>query len=311
MPPEDHAQGAPSTESTEPLSAAEADAAFSGGFKEVEHAGDDSQTDENPPADRAETGETTREQTPEPVATPDPEFVQLTKAELAELKAGVSKVQALEAQLTKQGRDTSGRMGGIEQTIREIKSAVQTGTAPDISEEDFEELKVEYPDLAKLVAAGMGRAAKKTKSAQPAAPVFDAAHISELVNQAVDTRVPIHLTQREEDGKRKAFDKIVPDWRDIVQSPGWASWLGAQPQDYQEQVKSTWDLDVLEPAFKKFKETLTPPQTAATPTKPAAPKRDRFSENVAPKGTGGVSTKTEKDPFTEGFDEVAKRQYAY
>lgn len=307
MPPEDHAQHAPSTESTESLSAAEADAAFSGGFEAVEHAGEETQTDDNPPAEPAEAPEP---QTPEPAATPEPEFVQLTKAELAELKAGVSKVQALEAQLTKQGRDTSGRMGGIEQTIREIKSAVQTGTAPDISEEDFEELKAEYPDLAKLVAAGMGRAAKKTKGAL-APPAFDAAQISEIVNHAVDTRVPVVLTQREEDGKRKAFDRVVPDWRDIVKSPGWASWLGAQPQDYQEQVKSTWDPDVLEPAFKSYKETLTPAPTPATTPKPAAPKRDRFSENVAPKGTGGVSTKTEKDPFTEGFNEVAKRQYAY
>lgn len=308
MPPKDDAQGADNPETTEQLTAAEADAAFSGGFEEVEQSGEEKQTEETPPADQAETAETTEDSTPETVSTPEPEFVQLTKAELAELKAGVSKVQALEAQLTKQGRDTSGRMGGLEQTLKEIKAAIQTGSAPDISEEDFEELKSEYPDLAKLVVAGMGRAVKKAKGAQ-APPAFDAAHISELVNHAVDTRVPVHLTQREEENQRKAFDKVVPDWRDIVKSPGWAAWLGAQPQDYQAQITSTWDHDVLEPAFKKFKETLTPPP-APTP-KPSAPKRDRFAESAVPKSTGGVSTKTEKDPFTEGFNEVAKRRYAY
>lgn len=308
MPPEDTAQDAAKPESTELLTAAEADAAFSGGFQDVEHAGEDAQTDENPPAQRAEASETTEESSPETPATPEPEFVQLTKTELAELKAGVSKVQALEAALTKHGRDTSGRIGGLEQTLKEIKSAAQSGTAPDISEEDFEELKAEYPDLAKLVVAGMGRAAKKTKGAS-SAPVIDAAQISEIVNQVVDTRVPLHLTQREEDGKRKEFDKIVPGWRDIVKSPGWASWLGTQSPDYQEQVKGTWDHDVLVPAFKKYKASIAPP--SAPPSKPATPRRDRFAESAVPKSAGGVSTKKEEDPFTEGFREARKHAHTY
>lgn len=308
MPPEDSAQDATKPEDTTPLTAAEADDAFSGGFEEVDQSGEDKQTDENPPADPAETAETTEDQTPEPAATPEPEFVQLTKAELADIKARLDKVPALEAALTKQGRDTSGRMGGIEQTLKEIKTAVQTGTAPDISEEDFEELKAEYPDLAKLVAAGMGRAAKKTKGAS-APPVIDAAQISEIVHQAVRPAVQAEVVAHHEDRARQAFTKIMPDWRDIVQSPGWSEWLATQPDDYQQEVKGTWDHDVLIPAFKKYKETLAPPP-AQTP-KPAAPKRDRFAESAVPKGTGGVSTKKEEDPFTEGFREARKHAHAY
>lgn len=278
------------------LSAAEADAAFSGGFSDADESAPQP-TDTTPPVEAEATAEL-----PEVPAEPAPEFVQVTKAELEELKASAAKITTIEAALTKQHRDTSGRMGGVEQTLKELRSAIQQGHAVDISEEDFEELKQEFPDVAKMFVAGMNRAASKRKgSAAPGttpALVFDPEKIAEIVNGTVEQRVEAKFIEREQVSAMKTVTKAVPDWRQIRDTQEWKDWVMAQPDEKRTMILDSWDPDELIPVFNEFKERNKP----ASPKPPApSPKRNRFADGVQPRSVSGTTAQPVEDDFDAGF----------
>ena len=143
---------------------AQADADFAAGF-------DDDTTatpTETPAAQQDDTtqGEKT-EQPTEQTAEPAPEYVQLTKAERDELFA-------LREQAQKQFGTAFGKIGGIERRLQELNSGPQV----EISQEDIDALKDDFPPLAAALEAaplaevdepGVGAEAPEPEPA-PAAP---------------------------------------------------------------------------------------------------------------------------------------------
>lgn len=253
---------------------AAADADFGAGFE----------SKETPPA----------KEKPEPATDarakeePAPEYAQLTKSELAELKAAASKTASYDQQLSK----AFGTIGNLQKVINEL----QTNKKAELSSGAFTKLKEQFPELAEMTK----EAVENALSGRPNAEA-DEARIERLVAQrAVEREV-------------EALEDAHPDWRTIVgavdtaqaqpdpQNP-FRKWLATKDATYQARVNGTVSAAILTRAISIFqKETAKPAQR---PNPRADSRREQIAAAVQPRGDGApaASRKSEDDEFIAGFN---------
>lgn len=261
-------------------------------------AGFDSET---PPATAATPPPAAQPVQDEPAAEtpPEPEYVQITKEERDRLMAVADKTANIEAQLSK----AFGTMGNQQQLINQLRSQTPAGAAVEITDDDFAELKADFPELAGHTKAALERILKRTNltgTGQPATPAFDPETVrttaAEIVHaQGLDDLNDLH-----------------PGWQDIVGKPDdadnpYRKWLATQPEKYQELIRTTYSATITARSIDRFKAAQAKPAAARpqTPARPDDARRRVIQEAVQPRGQGtppAPHQPTPQDNFDAGFN---------
>lgn len=244
-----------------------------------------------------------------PAETPveEVEYVQLPKKDYERMMAATAAAETMEAQFNK----VFGTIGNVKnELLQKLQASAPAGAAVEITDDDFAELKEDFPELAGHTRAALERILKRVgvKGTGEATQTFD----PKTLEPVVDART--HALQLEE------LDDMRPGWRDIVGDPKtkpedaakpFRVWLAAQPKEYQDKISNTQSAAITARAIDKFeadqKKAAEKP-TAQSDPKPASPqtaiRKDRIEAAVAPRGTGVAPAKkplTEEDHFQAGF----------
>ena len=225
----------------------------------------------------------------EPVPTPQATAADYAKAE---------EVAALKATVEKMTGTAFGKIGGIERTLKVIQDRIEqtpAGVALELNVEDVftKEQREDFPDIVKM----MGDAITKAKVKGGAG--LDPTVIDARVAQAVGT-----IRQEMAMGTMDAFRE---DWKTVVTSKPYETWLAAQTPEYQEKINGSWEPATVLKSIEQFEGSKKPAPKAPARTVPAAPpvpqRRSRMATAVQPKGettTHTPTAKTEHDYFKEG-----------
>lgn len=249
------------------------EAAFAAGFED-----DTTATPTETPAEQQDADNQQQEQVAAQAEPAAPEYVQLTKTERDELFA-------LREQAQKQFGTAFGKIGGIERTLQQLNSGAQV----EISQEDIDALKDDFPPLA--------AALEKVRNlrALPGGGV-DQEQISSLVAERVSTV--------KQEFELRFLAKDHPDWKQIDADPAFAQWVAAQPDEFKQnlaQASQSYDSSVVSDAMTKFKQSRK-----AAPANPAADRatawKTRAAAAVTPRGSGGAAAGDSTDPFLSGFN---------
>jgi len=250
---------------------AQADADFAAGFDD-----DTTATPTETPA--AQQDDTTQGENTEQPAEPVPEYVQLTKAERDELFA-------LREQAQKQFGTAFGKIGGIERRLQELN----TGAQVEISQEDIDALKDDFPPLA--------AALEKVRNLRALPGGLDP--------DKLDSMVAERVSKVEQKFELRLLAKDHPDWKQIDADPAFAAWVASQPDEFKQglaQASQAYDSAVVSEAMTKFKQSRrTAP--ANTGGDPASARRSRMSAAVTPRGVGGNAAPNATDDLMAGFND--------
>jgi hypothetical protein len=293
---------------TEPLTEvqqAEVQAGFAQGFAENQPTGTP------PPATPEPTPEVSaQDSADEDTAkedTPEPKWAQITEEELAQLRQQATDFKATIEKL--QG-SVYGKIGGLERVLKQIQESTPSGHALELSEEDFSELKEEYPDLTKLTLVGMNRALKKLKGT---APALDEAKVEELLGKSKEQAKQelreewsmVSMDDLDEEYRETAKLKDYQGWRETVKLPAFTQWLSQQPTDYQSKIATSWKPREILGAIKQFHQSLEEKAKPGTPD-PGEARRQRLRQGAPAKGEGAAAGSAEpstRESFNAGFKE--------
>ena len=276
----------------------QAAASFAAGFSE-----DAPQAPAATPPPAAATEAQPVQEDPPAETPPEPKYVQITEEQLARLVASADETDKIKQQLPK----AFGTIGNMQQVITQLRSQTPAGAAVEINDDDFAELKADFPELAGHTRAALERILKRTNltgTGQPATPAFDPEEVRKTASEIVHAQGLDDLND------------LHPGWQDIVGKPDdadndYRKWLATQPETYQNLIRSTYSATITSRSIDRFKaaQAAAKPKPAAarpqTPASPDAARRDRLREAVQPRGNGtppAPHTPTPQDHFNEGFN---------
>jgi len=228
------------------------------------------------------------EQEPRDDVQEPPEYAQLTKAELAELKDRAAAVEAIRAAQDKSFGTAFGKIGGIERQLREL----QTGTQIEISEDEIRTLREDGWDV-------LANALDKVRNLRglPGGAGLDESRVNEVVQQRM-AELPVVVEQTVE---KRLLAREFPDWEQYTATPEFLGWAAKQPAEYQQKLANTWDSQFIGEAIKKAKEASRPTQRQGAQDQPQ--RRSRFEAAVTPRGNGAPPSASTVDDFDAGFNE--------
>lgn len=246
---------------------------------------------ETPPVDAVVTEPVATEPAVAAPAASKPKYAKVTEEQLAQIVA--------QAADHKRSLDTAfGKIGSLQQMIDTLKAGTVAGAQVEISAEDFAELKEEYPELTALTVKGMNKALSKMRGTGAAvAP----AQLEQIVQQRLDAETPKIRQAVEQSFELKLLSRSHNDWKDVVESPEYISWLAKQPETVRKAAAESWDSQVTIPIISSFKESRK--AAKAQTTQAASTRQQRLEAGVNPRGTGGHAPgPTEDDDFHAGFN---------
>lgn len=111
--------------------------------------------------DDAPTERPAVEERAEEVAEADlaPKMAQITEEQYKQLLDRAASIDQIKAQQDKGLSTAFGKIGGIERVL----SQIQSGVALDVSEDDFEEMRKDYPELAAMQVQGLKKVLSKIR----------------------------------------------------------------------------------------------------------------------------------------------------
>lgn len=249
------------------------DADFDAGFT-----GTPTETPENPQSENQEQ-QPVEEQEPE-----EPKYRQITEEDYNRFTTNAAAVDEMRATLGKQVDTAFGKIGGLERVIKQFQESTPAGHAVEITEDDFAELRDEFPELVGPQLKALQRVASKMRgTGQPSQQINgDSLVLQAKTEIATETLAETH-----------------PDWRNVVGAPDsqndYRKWLTSQPQDYQKRVSETYSPVVIGRSIDKFRDH----QEQLKKTE----RRDRFEQAVTPRGEGGHEPPADDDDaFNAGFN---------
>lgn len=268
--------------------AEQAEQSFMAGFAEDENA----QPTETPAAAPAPAQ-------PAEAPPPAPEYVQVTKADWDTVSQRAAKIDEIAATLGNRFDQAFGKMGGLERKLAELQTGTPKGETVQVSDEDFAELKEEYPGLSELTVKGLNRMLGKLKGTGSIDP------------QAIEKAVaPL---------RDEMLETAFPGWKEDVKTPDFAAWRKTQGPEVEQLAASDKHADaakLLRMFYARTKtEALKPaaapaatpaPPAPAAPTAPAQPsmRSRQIAAAVALRGDSAAPPSTSgKTPFMAGFDE--------
>ena len=228
--------------------------------------------------------------TPEVQPEPEPEYAKITAEEYQRLSGIAAAFEESRAENKRQLDTAFGKIGGLQQALNALQSATPAGQAVTVSEDDFDELRAEFPELAKMQVAGLNKVLGKMRGTGEATPNVD---------EVVGSRVSAAAQEIERKFEMKLVAKEHKDWREVTASEGYRKWLETQPQEYRLKIYDSWDSDEVSESITNYKKSIVPPPAAPAPK----PTTNRFRDAVQPKSDGGVADpSSEDDDFMAGFN---------
>jgi len=228
----------------------------------------------------------------------EPKYRQITEDEYAKLSTAAAAVDELKATVGKQFDTAFGKMGGLERVIKQYQD--QTGVSVEITEDDFAELRDEYPDLLEPHMKALQRVAGKLRGPGR----VDESSIQPFLEKARPELVEHIRREVLVQDAKETLSETHPEWESVIGnslenkpgSPEFFQWFAAQPQEYQSRLNGSWNPVVIGRAIDKF----TAHQESL---KKKAERQDRFDQAVTPKGDGGYEPPTDNnDAFNAGFN---------
>ena len=240
---------------------------------------------------------------PAPAETPraeeksdEPEYVQISAKDWAEVRAAAAKTASYDQQLSR----AFGTLGNLQKLVNNFQAQTPTGRKVEIPKDAFAAMERDFPELA-----------QQTRSALEAAlSGISGTGASDVDPARLETMLATYTAKRE----IEALEDRYPTWREIVGAVGggeqpdpnnaFRKWLATKDTIYQHRVNNSESASVIGRAINLFqKETVAPPAKAnGTPRDTA--RAERIKAAVQPKGDGAAApaSRSEDDDFLAGFN---------
>lgn len=212
---------------------------------------------------------------PPAVETKAPEYVQLTRQEVDELKASLKAATDKAASHDKQFSTWFGTVGRYEALLKEVQ-AKQSETTGKLSSAAFDKLKEQFPELADMTREAV------TNALADKAPAVDRSEIERLRAEKLEAEM-------------EALEDAHSDWRELIgaAAPGQANpehpfrkWLASKDEAYQTRINKTESAVVLLRAIDRFQTETKKPAKPAPDTARADARRERIEAGVTQRGDG-------------------------
>lgn len=217
-------------------------------------------------------------------------FAGMTEEELKDIVSKARQVDELSERLKKTHDGAFGRIGMLEQNLKELSQSRAQQQSVPVSKDSFKAL-AEYLGDEEMVEA----LAKDLESLQIGGNSgFDSASLLDSINEQVNSKV---------DEISKSFEtKLLtlqhPDWAVIKDTDEFAEWQATLTADAVSTLFESNDGMVLAGAFTKFK------AWQGKKSEFAEKKKQRLEDAVLPKGGYGRSQTTADDAFNQGLKKV-------
>lgn len=258
-------------------------------------AGFTSKPAEKPPE---QTEKTKPAESPRTEDAPAPEYVQITKADWAEVRAAAAKTASYDQQLSK----AFGTIGNLQKVINTLQSGTPRGTRVDIPKDAFADLEKDFPELAQQTRAALERALSGVTGTGSGSAEVD------------DSRIERMLTERARVMEIEALEDAHPDWRTIVGAVNatterpdpdnaFRKWLSTKDDAYQKRINGTESAAVISRSIGLFQRETKAPANPQTPAARTA-REERIRDAVQPRGDGAAPAagKSDEDEFAAGFN---------
>jgi hypothetical protein len=245
-------------------------------------------------------------------------YANITPAELDDILKKANSVAEVREAMTKFQRDSAGRIGSLESTIKALQAQATTAVPLEVKAEDLVNFTKEFPELAPKLAEDLTKVLSRLKTAGEAPK----GETPEEFTARVMPIVQAHVDNAQEAERKRLAPKILAsrhkDYPTVIGAPDsnteWRKWLKTQPGNYEERMLNSWDGFELADSLDTFKEHQRVELEKAEKAKKPAPKTpvpdaraQRLLEAVPARGGSIVRTKaeakTEEDAFKE---EIAK-----
>lgn len=249
---------------------------------------------------------------PEVKPEPKPEPVQLTKEQIDKLLTTASEVDGLKAAMKQKFDETFGRLGSLQETVKKVQVETPSGQVVTLTREDFPTLVRDFgPELADSILEGLNKKLGQAKVAGTA-PAQEPKPDTKPAVKPVEAPTP---SDQPDPVKIEEMTALREDWQQIVgvigpngeppPSTPFRQWLAIQPADYRAKIEKTDSPIILNAAIAKFEAATKDTKPEPKPD-PPDPRRLRKEAAVQPKGAGGgtATGQTEKDGFTEGYNDA-------
>lgn len=234
----------------------------------------------------------------------------LSKAELDALRAAAALVPQLQQELVRTRDTTAGKIGSLKQTLDAVQAAAAKGQAPTARQ--LTRLKAEFPELAELLQADLADPGETVDAPGAGGASGDAPGAAPnqvdppaQVDPMSDPRVVHTLRQQ----SQQIVDAVHPDWKDLARSPEFNEWRTNLPPAAQQLLASSWDANVLVPAFKDFKTWRDDRAAKASAQADASSKRNKRLEHATQATNGrtpGANAVDDDEAFASGFKSVRR-----
>lgn len=221
---------------------------------------------------------------------PAPEYVQLTKAELEELRSRAALIEEVRATQEKSFGTAFGKLGDVE---RRLKALSEGAPVAEISQEDIDTLRNDgFEPLANALEKIRGVKAVAVGGS------VDESKLEELVQQRMTPAL-----QRME---LRLLASQHPDWKQIDADPAFPAWVKSKGDEFAQKLataSNAYDSEAIGQAMTEFKAHRAA-QAAATKRQEDAAnaRRSRFNAAVTPRGTGTAPPANPEDEFDAGFN---------
>lgn len=265
-------------EGQEPIESDDNDADFAAGL-----------TGNAPTETPVATPEPTPAPSPEPTPAPTeaPKYVQITREEWNATKSIAARVEEINAQMGKGFDKAFGKLGSFEDLLKKLQTETPAGKPVEVSDEDFAELKEQYPELAEVQIKGLNKVLSRFKG------TADQESIDKLIQP------------RMKEARDEFLEIAFPGWRDDVKTQDFADWRKAQGPAVEALVASDSYADaakLLRMFYARTKSAPTPEPTQPPKPTPVPTRTRQIAAAVPPKGDGGNPPgPSEEDDFIAGL----------
>lgn len=244
--------------------------------------------DDDHPTERPDADDTPSDEPRGGQPEPEVEYAQLTKAEYEELRARAALIDEIRATQDK----SFGTFGRTIKGLQDQLAQFQAGAQIDISQEDIDALKEDWPPMA--------AALQKVRDlrALPAGGL-DPTKIDELVQQRLAPALETINTRVDQAVEMRLLSKAHPDWSTYTKSQDFAAYTATLPATEQAQLADSWDSDFIGRHIAAAKARAKRVQPTTTTTSTA--RTSRISAAVTPRGTGATRPLVGNDERA-GFD---------
>jgi len=219
---------------------------------------------------------------PEPEVVEAPKYAQITEEQYQDLVKRASLIDEMKAVQDKSFGTAFGKIGGIERVLNQLQS---TPSGVEVTADDFEELRAEFPELAEMQVKGLNKILGKFKGT-------GTPDIDKLVSQQVESLMPRLKIDI-------ALDSVVGgDWVKERNSKAFMDWEQSQPAEVRQLAQS----DELSDAKRMLQLYVDSKKAPVKP--PVSTRKQQLEAAVTPKGTGRVQA-----PLNQNSEEAAQKAF--